>query len=132
MGHKSKHKKPNKSSSSSSKKEKKSSTKHGERRGRSGNPLADALTFALVQCPSLLEELPQIVSAMDGGEYVNIEKISNAPMREALLRVFEQRRTLHQSESERVHQRVTPASSSLAVLAGALFGLLGGRGGRTM
>lgn len=50
--------------------------------------LGDALTKALLTSPKLLDEFPQIVNALDKGEYINIDGISNIPARECLIEVF--------------------------------------------
>ncbi len=79
MGHKSK-KKSHKSSKS-----KELDTKFGR---YLDCHLADALTKALLTSPKLLDEFPQIVNALDKGEYINIDGISNIPARECLIEVF--------------------------------------------
>lgn len=79
--------------SSSHKKEKKSKNdkirREQEATGLSGE-LGFYLTGALLSYPKLFEELPQILIAMDKGEYINIEAISNTVMRDGLLHIMRQ------------------------------------------
>lgn len=92
MVHKSKKKSHKSASSKKSKKERdhKKKRSHGDRAtdNDDGCPLGDALTQALLTCPKLLEELPQMALALDKGEFINLEGISNVPMRESLIQVF--------------------------------------------
>ena len=42
--------------------------------------LAEAMNSALLQHPQLLEELPQMLAALDAGEYVNVQAIDSCPV----------------------------------------------------
>ena len=50
--------------------------------------LAAALTWGLLRFPKLLDELPQMMAALDAGQLVNIAGLSNQPLREYLEHLF--------------------------------------------
>lgn len=52
--------------------------------------LSLALNSALVQCPVLLDELPQMLHAIDGGEAVAVDRISDSAKRDAITDIFRQ------------------------------------------
>lgn len=52
--------------------------------------LSLALNSSLVKCPALLDELPQMLQAIDGGEAVAVDRISDSAKREAITDIFRQ------------------------------------------
>lgn len=46
------------------------------------------LNAAVLECPGLMDELPQMLSAIDAGEYINVDRISDPRKRDHVRAVF--------------------------------------------